>query len=140
MWQISESIIVNADKATIWKIWCTPQSWPTWDRDVRSCELNGEFKTGTTGVLVPNGGPSVKFTLTEVVPLASFTDIARLPLTQVIFEHVMDEITPGCVQVTHRVKITGLLTWFFSRVMGKQIAKGLPQALRNLATRAESAM
>ncbi|MES2216820.1 MAG: hypothetical protein V4501_00260 [Pseudomonadota bacterium] len=70
--------------------------------------------------------------------MESFTDIARLPLTQVIFEHVMVEISPGHTQVTHTVKIMGILTWFFSRVIGKQIAKGLPQALKNLAAKAES--
>lgn len=138
MWQFSHSVTVKAKPQAIWNIWSKPQAWSEWDPDVKSCVLKGDFKEGTVGTLVPKGGPSVKFKLTEVSHHKSFTDVANLPLAKLIFEHDMIELEPGVVKVTHTVKITGLLSRFFAKVMGKQIAKGLPTALFNLSVQAEN--
>ena len=48
----------------------------------------------------------------------------------------MSEAQNGLL-ITHRVEITGFLTFFFSKVIGKNIAKGLPKAVENLITNAE---
>ena len=136
MWQVSESIKVNTTPSAIWNIWNKPSEWPLWDEGVESCVLEGEFKACSKGKLKPKGGPAVHFEITELTYEKSFTNIARLPFTQLIFEHEIKTIDPDTVLVTHTVKIKGLLTFLFSRVIGKQIAKGLPQALKNLAMRA----
>lgn len=137
MWEISHSVIVKADANKIWNIWNKPEQWPTWDSEVKSCKLHGEFKQGSVGKLIPKGGPGVKFEITALTPNKSFTDVARLPFAQLIFVHDMRELEPNVMEVTHTVKIIGKLAWFFSRVMGKQIANGLPHALKNLALQAE---
>lgn len=137
MWQVSESIRVKATPSIIWNIWNKPAEWPLWDTDVESCVLVGEFKQGSKGTLKPKGGPAVHFEITELTHEKSFTDIARLPFTKLIFEHDMKMIEPNDVLITHTIKIQGLLTFLFSKVIGKNIAKNLPHALKNLAMKAE---
>ncbi len=48
----------------------------------------------------------------------------------------MTETDEGLV-LTHTVVMQGLMTWLFSKIIGKNIAHGLPGAVRSLVTLAE---
>ena len=96
---------------------------------------------GTRGRLKPKGGPTTTFEFTHVDPGRGFTDVtrlplARLPLARLEFAHRIDPDENG-TRFTHRVTITGPLSPLFARVVGRDVAAGLPGAMRALARLAE---
>ena len=82
------------------------------------------------------GGPKTNFVITDCEYLKSFVNRSYLPLCKIDFIHTLSEMENRLV-VTHRVEMSGFLTFFFSKVIGKNIAKGLPRAVENLITKAE---
>jgi len=136
MWAKEVSIKSNASKEQIWKLWTDVSNWYTWDDQVLSSSLNGDFKIGQTGELIPKGGPKNQFEITEVSPKKSFTNRSKLPLTIMDFIHEMEE-KEGLIIVTHKVQISGMLTFLFSRLIGNKLIEELPKALNELSNKAQ---
>jgi hypothetical protein len=132
MWTKSHSVVTkDATKEQIWKLWSDVPNWNIWDKEVETSEIFGEFKVGTKGVLKPVGGPKTKFEMTECTNLKSFTDRSFLPLCKMDFIHTMTE-AKGEIELTHKVVMTGFMTFFFSKVIGSKIKVGLPIAVEKL--------
>jgi hypothetical protein len=53
------------------------------------------------------------------------------------FEHDLQPVK-NCTRVIHRVSFNGPLSFFFGRVVGSQIRKGLPGTLRGLKQAVEA--
>ena len=136
MWTTEAKRVTSASKEQIWKLWADVSNWNVWDKDVESSQLFGEFKTGIKGVLKPAGGPKTKFEMTECTYLESFTDRSFLPFCKMDFIHSMIETGNG-IEITHRVVMTGFLTFLFSKVIGSKIKFGLPAAIERLIKIAE---
>lgn len=134
--QFEEKILVNAPVDKLYSLYANVSGWSTWDPDVKSSSINGQFSSGVTGTLQPSSGPKAKITFTEVVPNRSFTVESKLPLCVMRFEH---EIAPlgNQVQVVHRVSFVGFLAPLFGRLIGSQIRRGLPRTLEGLKRAAE---
>ena len=137
MWSHEESVEVNAAPAKVWALWQDVGSWPRWDAEVEWSRLDGDFAVGTRGALKPKGGPVTRFELTALEPGRGFTDVTRLPLTRLRFVHRLEPSGQGA-RISHRVEMEGPLTFLFSRLIGRNIARGLPHAMRALATLAEA--
>jgi len=99
--------------------------------------VDGPLAVDTRGILKPVRGPATPFTFTEVTPDVGFTDVSRLPLARLTFTHRI-EPTPTGSTFTHSVTITGPLSPLFARVVGRNVATGLPRAMRQLARLAET--
>jgi len=135
-WTIEHTEYTPASPESIWARWSDVTSWPVWDGGVEHVTLEGPFATGTKGTLKPTGGPKVRFELIEVRPAEGFADVTKLPLSRMRFEH--SAVREGNrTRVTHSVTISGLTTPLFSRVIGRGIAKGLPETVKTLARVAE---
>jgi len=134
--QFEEKILVNAPVDKLYSLYANVSGWSSWDPDVKSSSISGQFSSGATGTLQPSSGPKAKITFTEVVPNCSFTVESKLPLCAMRFEH---ELAPlgNQVQVLHRVSFVGLLAPLFGRLIGSQIRKGLPHTLEGLKRAAE---
>lgn len=131
-WTFEHTEYTAASPESIWAQWCDVTRWPVWDDGIEHVTLEGPFAAGTKGVLKPAGGPKAQFELTDVQPVEGFTDVTKLPLARMCFEH--SAVREGdLTRVTHRVTISGPATPLFSRVIGRGIAKGLPGAVRTLA-------
>ena len=74
--------------------------------------------------------------LTDVRPGDGFSDRTRLPLANLDFFREVQRVGKG-TRVTHRVEISGPLSFVFARLMGQSFEKGLPETVRNLARLAE---
>lgn len=133
MWSKEISIKTEASKEQIWKYWTKVANWNVWDNQVISSSINGEFRIGQTGQLVPNGGPKSEFELIEVTKHKSFTSRSKLPFTKMDFVHQLEEVD-GHLVLTHKVEISGKLTFIFSRLIGEKIIKHLPVAMNKLST------
>jgi hypothetical protein len=135
--KIESSIQVAAPAAAVFALYADVPNWPRWDKDVKSATLDGVFKSGATGVVVPNGGPKSTLTFHEVRPSQGFIASCKLPLCVMRFEH---ELSPreGGTFVTHRVLFQGLLAPIFGRLIGSGMRKSLPHVLANLKQLAEA--
>ena len=137
MWSFEHTEQTSASPEDLWQHYCQPTRWPEWDHGTVLVTVDGPLQEGTRGALKPAKGPKAAFTVTEVTPGVSFTDVTKLPLTTLEFAHVI-EVVGGTTVFTHRVTMTGLLTPLFSRLVGRTIAADLPAAMRSLATLAEA--
>ena len=137
MWTSEVCRKTTAPKEQIWKLWADVPNWNIWDKDVETSELFGDFKKGTKGILRPVNAPKTKFTMTECELLKSFTERTFLPLCRLDFVHIITEVPDG-LEITHKIVITGPLTFIFSKLVGKNIEKGLPKAIEKLIEIAEN--
>jgi len=132
MWTTEHTIVTDATKESIWKVWADVNHWSKWDKGLEWCRMDSEFKVGTTYALKPVGGGEVKSVITECQPSKRFADVTKLPLAQMEFIHELTEKQDG-LHVTHRVNISGPLSFFFANVIGKDTEKSLPETMGNLA-------
>jgi hypothetical protein len=137
MWTTAASRETTATKQQIWNLWVDVKHWNSWDKDVESAELLGSFELGAKGQLKPVGGPKTVFTLVECSEYKSFTSRSFLPLCKMDFIHLLEETDNG-LEITHKIEMTGFLTFFFARVIGRKINAGLPLAVENLVRLAAS--
>jgi len=137
MWFIEAAQKTKANKTAIWRLWTDVENWHVWDLDVEHAKLNGLFTAGSGGYLKPKGGPKAQFVIDSCVELSSFTNLTKLPFCVMNFSHKMQE-RPDGLYVIHRVEMSGPLTFLFSKLLGKNIAKGLPHAVASLVAKAEA--
>ncbi len=126
-----DEILIMASPTTIFPRYADVSGWSEWDADVRGASLAGEFKAGTEGVLFPAKGPKTKIQLSEVTLNRSFTSQTKLPLCTMQFEHLLIPLGES-TRVIHHVSFSGPLRFLWRRIIGTQIERGLPHALRGL--------
>jgi Polyketide cyclase / dehydrase and lipid transport len=136
MWSTEASAMGQAPPEAIWRLWADVDNWKEWDPGVGDSSIGGPFAEGTGYVLKPKGGPRVTSVLTDVRPGEGFSDRTRLPLANLDFFHEVQRVGEG-TRVTHRVEISGPLSFVFARLMGRSFENGLPETVRNLARLAE---
>jgi len=135
MWSKEISIKSLSSKEQIWSLWTNVSNWYLWDDQVISAKLHGAFKMGQTGELIPAGGPKSTFKLIEVTEQKSFTSRSTLPLSTMDVIHEMRE-EEGELIITHRVEISGILSFVFSKLIGNKIVKHLPNTMNELSNTA----
>jgi hypothetical protein len=136
MWTTQVSVTCRATPEAVWQLWNT-ENWTKWDPAIEWVRLDGAFEAGTRGQMKPKGGPKTKFTVTRVEAHRGFTDRSHLPLTKLDFDHELEAMSDGTVKITHTVSFSGPLAFLFSRLIGKNIKAGLPEAVHKLAQLAE---
>lgn len=136
MWRFEHTETTNATRGQLWQHYAEPTRWPEWDHETERVTVDGPIAPGVTGTLKPVKGPKTKFRFLEVAPLEGFSDVSRLPLARLTFTHRLQD-TPDGTQFTQSVTITGALSPLFARIIGANIAAGLPEAMQRLARLAE---
>ena len=139
-WIHESDVSTTASAAQVWQAWSHPATWPLWDEGLTSVTLDGPFAGGTSGRLTPKNGPAVRFTIRMAEERLGFDTRSFLPLTHLDFIHRYQpaEGDGNPARIIHRVEMRGALTPLFRRVIGREIARTLPDTLRTLARRAES--
>lgn len=134
--QIESTILIHAPAASVFALYADVANWTDWDPDVKSASINGAFASGSTGVIVPNGGPKSTVVFDQVVPNRGFHVLCKLPLYRMRFEH---ELVPAgqATKATHRVVFEGLLAPLFGRLIGAGMRQSQPHALQSLKRVAE---
>ncbi len=96
----------------------------------------GEHRRTVCGLRERNpeadGGPQVTFTIIDAKPNHGFVDETKLPLARMRFEHEVASDAER-TRITHRVQITGPAAPLFARVIGRGIARDLPETIAALA-------
>lgn len=133
-WEFEHKIKTElSKKTTIWKKYKDVKNWNSWDKEIEFSNLKGDFKEGSRGSLKSIGGPKVNFELIEVEEEKKFVDITNLFLCKLIFTHTLEEKS-GALEVTHKIRMEGFLTFFFKKVIGEELKKTLPKTMKNLVS------
>jgi len=138
-WKYDETIDIDADADSVWAIWSNPAQWPSWDAEIKSATLDGDFIQGSLGKMKPASGPEIKFEITDAQPGKQFTNRAKLPLTTLDFSHVYlpaSDQTPA--KITHGVEFRGIMAPLFGALIGRNIKKHLRTAMLELAHQAKA--
>lgn len=138
MWKTEITKSSKATKEQVWSIWTDVDNWNIWDANVESSSISGVFKVGTLGELKAKNGPKSKFEIIESTKNKSFVNRTKLPFCTLYFIHEIAE-SDDSILITHRIEIKGFLSPLFSQLIGKQQAKGLPDAVESLIKLAENA-
>ena len=136
MWSTQAAATSEASPEAIWGLWADVDNWKEWDPGLEDSSIGGPFAEGASYKLKPKGGPKVTSVLKDVRPGEGFSDRTRLPLANLDFSHEVERAGGG-TRVTHRVEISGPLSFLYARLMGRGFEEGLPETVRNLARLAE---
>ena len=138
MWHKSFSTVTqDVTKDQIWTVLSDINHWNDWDKDLEWTELKGEAKPNAEFMLKPKGGPKTRLTISQFDKPNVFADISHLPLAKMHTIHTLSQTSDG-VKIQVDIKISGFLTFLWSKVIGqKQIDGGLHQTQR-LIERAKS--
>lgn len=139
MWTVQVSGEARADRATVWAWYEAADLAPSWDPLVRRIETDGPIRVGAKGRNHPSSGPSAPFVYTEVTPLTSYTEVSSAPGASFAFTHVLTDLGPGLLSITHGAEVSGPLAGLYRLLMRARLEEGMRTALDNLVRRAESA-
>ena len=130
MWVYEHTVEdTNITAQQVWAAYQNVSAWPSWDSELQSASLLGDFTVGSKIIIKPKKGPKAKAVITECVPFEKFKDVTTLPLkTELIFSHQIEQNSKN-VKLTHRVSIDGPLTFIFKLFVGKPIQAHLPKAM-----------
>lgn len=137
MWTISATERTSATASRVWAIYCDVTNWPRWDRGLVLYRPDGPFATGTSGILQPEGGPELPFTLIRVEEGRLFVDRTPIgPDHAIIGRHELTSLPEG-TQITHTIEIEGPDAEHLAQEMGF-VQEELYETVSNLARYAES--
>ena len=134
---ISVEARTRATSAQIWKLWTDVEGSPLWDTDVEWSRLHGRFAVGTEGEFKLKTGQHARFTLVEVSPEVSYSNVVRMPGFRVCFTHRLERVSPRELRVVHGAQITGPLAWPVRALARKPLTQALSAALTNMLRLAE---
>ena len=134
--KFEEQILIVAPTEKVLSMYANVEGRSSWDPDVKSSSLEGQFVSGATGTLQPSSGLKAKKIFTGVIPSRSFTVASKLLLCVMCFKRELST-SSGKTKALHRIIFKGLLAPLFGRLIGSQIRKGLPHSLKGLKRAAE---
>ena len=129
MWQQTHSLVTkDVTKEQMWKLFSNVNQWHTWDQGIEFSKMEGRFEKGNHFLLKPKKGPKIKIALLEATQNRSFTDCTTFPLAKMYGEHVFEE-TPAGLKITTTMKMEGPLTFLWRKLVGQDIADGVPKEM-----------
>jgi hypothetical protein len=132
MWFAEHTLDTTALPEQVWEQLQRVERWPLWDGGLSSAELSGGFQDGTRGTVRFQGESPRPFLLAAVQARHGFTVLSRLPLAELRHIHRQEDSDLG-TRMTHRIEISGPLSWFYGWSMGRRMRAGLAPSLRALA-------
>ncbi|SRR5579883_855572 len=129
MWVKSYSkIYQGVKKETIWQIWADVNNYVTWHDDLDSCQLVGDFRVGNYFLLKPKGAPTFKVFITELVQNKRFVDCTYFWGAKMYDIHELEETSEG-LKITSTIKVTGLLSFLWVKLVAKHVANSAPKEM-----------
>ncbi len=135
MWSSEHSIEAkDVTRQQVWAVWADVPNWPQWDTAaawVRP-DAPGPMAAGQRYTIQPRQGFKAHGTITAAEPGRRFADVTPLFLCRLGFDHTVTDLPGGGVRLTHRVTLSGPLTFAFRPLLGRRIAAGIPGVMANL--------
>ena len=118
-----------APPSAFFACWADMATWPEWNSDTEWARLDGPFTAGARGVLKPQGGPRVKFEI---------TDVSRLAGARLTFRHLVQARPDGGCDLHVAITMSGPLGWLWTRALGRGLKASLAPDLAGLVAAAEA--
>lgn len=103
--EFSFKIKINAKKEKVWGYYADINKWYIWEEDLKDIKLNGEFKTGSKGIMKLENMPPLEYILTSVKENKEFWDRTDIPLGSIHFGHEIFEEDRNSVSIKHTVRL-----------------------------------
>ena len=103
--EFSFKIKINAKKEKVWEYYANIDKWYIWEEDLKDIKLNGEFKTGSKGIMKLENMPPLEYILTSVKENKEFWDRTDIPLGSIHFGHEIFEEDRNSVSIKHTVRL-----------------------------------
>jgi hypothetical protein len=103
--EFSFKIKINAKKEKVWEYYANIDKWYIWEEDLKDIKLNGEFKTGSKGIMELENMPPLEYILTSVEENKEFWDKTDIPLGSIHFGHEIFEEDKNSVSIKHTVRL-----------------------------------
>jgi uncharacterized protein YndB with AHSA1/START domain len=131
------SLDTTASADSVWRIWSDPSTWPRWNPDIQSVNLDRGIAAGSSGTMTTKSGGKHQVSIESVQPGRSFDLVSDgLPMTRLVF-HCEVAPMPSGSRVSQAVSMRGPLGPIFSGMAGKRIADTFPALLQGLKSAAE---
>ena len=123
----AELVLPDVPAEVVWaRAYADASAWPRWNGALASAELDGPLAVGATARIRFLTGLRLRFTITEADEPRVFTDETRLPGARMAHRHLLEPDAVG-TRLTNTITIDGPMASLWSRVVGPQAAKGLPE-------------
>ena len=103
--EFSFKIKINVKKEKVWEYYADINKWYIWEEDLKDIKLNGEFKTGSKGIMKLENIPPLEYVLTSVKENKEFWDRTDIPLGSIHFGHEIFEEDKNSVSIKHTVRL-----------------------------------
>ena len=103
--EFSFKVKINAKKEKVWEYYANIDKWYIWEEDLKDIKLNGEFKTGSKGIMKLENIPPLEYVLTSVKENKEFWDRTDIPLGSIHFGHEIFEEDKNSVSIKHTVRL-----------------------------------
>jgi Polyketide cyclase / dehydrase and lipid transport len=136
MWK--RSYTTHTSEVTAEALWDTladVNNWTTWTTDLEWTKLEGPAALGKDFYLKPKGGPKTRITIIACDRPRHYTDLGHLLLCKMTFIHAFTP-TPHGVRIDMEVRMSGPLTFLWSKVIGEKQAADFADHTQALITEA----
>jgi hypothetical protein len=124
----SFTVSINNSLEKIWEGLIDVSMWHLWDTELIEANLDGDFKIGTKGTMIPKKGPKLKFYISELTPYKSYTINTIMPVGELVIKRNL-KIVDNKIEFTDDIEFTGFLKSIFGIILGGQFRKVLPEVL-----------
>jgi hypothetical protein len=136
MWSASFSLITRRVSAEeLFSVLTDLNGWQQWDPEILWTRCEATVGVGTPFLLKPKGGPVTKLSVTKYVPPALFEDVAYLPGARMVTRHEFVASEEG-LHITITITVTGILSFFWSRVIARPQIEGSEEQVNRLIEKA----
>jgi hypothetical protein len=87
----SHSVTTTATPERIWELWTDVANWKRWDTGLKEASLEGSFREGAKGGLIPDKGPAAKFKIVDVRQGESYKLKTRIPFGWLIVSRHLEQ-------------------------------------------------
>src|SRR3979411_962776 len=129
----------SAPPDRVWRVWSDTSSWPEWNTDMKSGDLDGPFASGTTGKMETKSGGHHQIALQDVEEGRGFTLVSDgVPLTKLHFRCEIAARGAGS-RLSQAVPLPGGVAMAMGALVAGRIVPTFDAILEGLAAKAEAA-
>lgn len=134
MWTYIHEKECNIDLDRLWDLYSNLENWKQWDEEIEKITLNGEFISGSKGIMYMEGQDPMNFILTDVEIKKHFIDETFIePLnTSIIVGHYIDKINNDRFILRHSVIIKGDNADMVAEQIGESFTVDIPKSMEKL--------
>ena len=119
-------------KEAIYALWSDINNWHKFNHGIKYARLEGGFLEGESFVLGLENAKEVTIKLHKIEPFKSFTDLTTFPLAKMYGEHEIIEKDNGKLELKATIKIEGLLSFLWKKIVANDVAAKLGDDMDSL--------